>query len=121
MDLRDLGWREFFARQFAGHEAEGRRPCRVARQEMEHYLLCGSEGDFDAEVSGRLRLDAAQGGAWPAVGDWVAASLRPEEGRATIHAVLDRQTRFSRSVASNRKAAAGAIVEQVVAANVDWV
>jgi ribosome biogenesis GTPase len=51
----------------------------------------------------------------PAVGDWVAIAARPEEGRATIHAVLPRRTKFSRKVAGNTSE------EQVLAANVDAV
>ena len=51
----------------------------------------------------------------PAVGDWVAVSARPEEGAATIHAVLPRRTKFSRKVALR------ASDEQVLAANVDAV
>jgi ribosome biogenesis GTPase len=51
----------------------------------------------------------------PAVGDWVALEVRPGEGRATIHAVLPRRSRFSRKVPGS------VTEEQVVAANVDSV
>lgn len=50
---------------------------------------------------------------WPAVGDWVAVAARPQEGAATIHAVLPRRGCFSRKAAGERTE------EQVVAANVD--
>jgi ribosome biogenesis GTPase len=51
----------------------------------------------------------------PAVGDWVATRVWPEEGKATIHAVLPRKSVFSRKVAHSRTE------QQVVAANVDTV
>jgi len=56
---------------------------------------------------------SADRAAFPAVGDWVAASPRPEEGRAAIVAVLPRKTAFS------RKAWGSVTEEQVLAANID--
>ena len=52
-------------------------------------------------------------GGYPAVGDWVALTVRPEEGAATIHAVLPRRTAFI------RKAADTVQTVQVIAANID--
>ena len=72
-------------------------------------------GERPAEVAGRLRHEAVSASDFPAVGDWVAVEDAPDAGAATIHAVLDRVTAFS------RKAAGEASVEQVVAANVDVV
>ena len=67
-----------------------------------------------AEISGRLRHEAAGAGELPTTGDWVA--FHPSPGsRARIEAVLPRTTKFS------RKAAFTESDEQVVAANVDSV
>lgn len=52
---------------------------------------------------------------YPAVGDWVVVSVREEEQRATIHAVLPRKSKFSRKVAGQ------VTEEQIVATNVDTV
>ena len=52
---------------------------------------------------------------FPAVGDWVLASTRKEESRATIHRVLNRKSKFSRKIAGKKTE------EQIVAANVDVV
>jgi ribosome biogenesis GTPase len=51
----------------------------------------------------------------PAVGDWVAIIARPEEGRATIHEILPRKSKFARKVAGQKTR------EQIIAANVDTV
>lgn len=115
MDLQGIGWNEHFAGLFRGHAGNGLAPARVARQDKGGYLIHAEEGEFLAEPSGRLLHVSTSQGALPAVGDWVAASLRPGEGRATIHAVLPRSSRFS------RKEAGGKTQQQVVAANVDTV
>jgi ribosome biogenesis GTPase / thiamine phosphate phosphatase len=76
------------------------------------------EGELLARVAGRLRHRANGRLDYPAVGDWVALKVAPGlpgEERATIHAVLERNSRFVRKVAGS------VVAEQVVAANVDVV
>jgi ribosome biogenesis GTPase len=51
----------------------------------------------------------------PTVGDWVCASVRPQESRATIHRLLERRTKIS------RKDSGSVTDEQVLAANIDTV
>jgi len=112
-NLTDLGWQPFFEQHFAELCETGDIPARVARQEKTRYLLYGEAGELTAEVSGKLRHDAASRADLPVVGDWVVITPRPNEDTATIHAVLPRKSSFSRKQA-------GAITEaQVVAANVD--
>jgi ribosome biogenesis GTPase len=67
------------------------------------------------EISGKFHYTAETQEDLPAVGDWVTASLRIEEGRATIHHVLPRKSKFSRKVAGS------VTQEQIVAANIDTV
>ena len=115
MNLTDLGWEPFFEGHFAGHREGGVIPARVARQEKTRYLLCSEAGELTAEVSGKLRHDAASRADLPAVGDWVVITPRPNEDTATIHAVLPRKSSLSRKQA-------GAMTErQILAANVDAV
>jgi ribosome biogenesis GTPase len=107
-DLDRLGWSPFFSEPFQQYEADGLVPGRVAVQERGSYLVYTEEGERWADVTGRLRHDAASAADFPAVGDWVALSDR-------IHAVLPRRTKFSRKVALLKTE------EQVLAANVDVV
>ena len=114
MNLTALGWAEAWEASFDGTWRQaGYVPARVAREERGRYLVCGEGGEWLAEVSGRFRHTAQGPGAMPAVGDWVAAAVRPAEGRATIHALLGRRSCFSRTCAGERTD------EQVLAANVD--
>ena len=113
--LQDLGWTDSHTTEFEPHAAGGLLPARVAAQHRGAYVLLSELGELRAdEASGRLEHEADADG-MPAVGDWVAIAARPDEGAATIHAVLPRRTKFSRKVAGL------ASEEQVLAANVDAV
>jgi ribosome biogenesis GTPase len=113
--LQDLGWTDSHTTEFEPHAESGHVPARVAAQHRGAYVLFSERGELRAETAGRLSHEAAGAGDLPAVGDWVAAAVRPEEAAATIHAVLPRRTSFSRKVALT------ASQEQVLAANVDAV
>ncbi len=112
--LEELGWTDSHTLDFEPHAAEGLVPARVAVQHRGVLIVLSELGELRAVTAGRLSHDAASGDL-PAVGDWVAIAPRPEEGGATIQAVLPRRTKFSRKVAW------AASEEQVVAANVDVV
>ena len=113
--LEELGWTDSHTSDFAPHAAAGLVPARVAVQHRGAFVVLSELGELKATAAGRLSHEAAGAGDLPAVGDWVAIAPRPEEGGATIQAVLPRRTKFS------RKAAWAAAEEQVVAANVDVV
>jgi len=113
--LENLGWTPALAHHFEPFARQGLAAGRVA---VVHKDLCGvytPMGELWAEVSGRMRHEAASRAQLPVTGDWVALRPRPAEGRATIHAVLPRRSAFS------RKAAGAPTDEQVVAANADSV
>jgi ribosome biogenesis GTPase len=114
VDLAALGWTPALAVVFEPFAHEGLRPGRVAVQHKHIYRLYAEAGEFVARVSGKLRYEAEKRRDFPVAGDWVALQPRPE-GRATIHDVLPRKSRFS------RRAPGTATEEQVLAANVDTV
>jgi ribosome biogenesis GTPase len=114
MNLRELGWNDYFAALFEPYRLGGLSPARVVAQHRERCVAAGETGELAAEVSGRFRHEIADRSGYPTVGDWVA--LEPfDEGRAIIHAVLERRSAFF------RKAAGAATEAQVVAANIDTV
>ena len=114
--LQELGWSEFFALQYPEAQAESDvAPARVAEENREMYRLLSADGEFMAEISGKFRHEITNRADLPAVGDWVLASTRSGEGRATIHRVLNRKSKFSRKIAGKKTE------EQIVAANVDVV
>lgn len=115
MQLSDLGWDDFFDKNFEPFRDQGFYPMRITRENREKYIAYNELGEFTCEISGKFRFETDSKGKFPTVGDWVAASIRPDEKKATIHALLPRKSVFSRKVA-------GQITdEQVVAANIDTV
>ncbi|HEY4553450.1 MAG TPA: ribosome small subunit-dependent GTPase A [Bacillaceae bacterium] len=115
MNLETLGWNSYFEEEFDVYKEKGLTAGRVVLEHKGMYRVMAESGEMLAEVSGKLRFQAAGRGDYPAVGDWVAIDARPEEGRATIHAILQRKSKFS------RKAAGNTTEEQIVAANIDTV
>lgn len=117
MTLEDLGWSDFFAAAFAPYAEQGLVPARVVAQRGLTSVSTG-EAEHYADLAGRLRRELEIPGnvaGFPAVGDWVALRLPTGGGRALLHAVLPRQSKFSRKVAGHRTE------EQVVAANIDTI
>ena len=111
MNLQSLGWDETLAEAFAPYRQEGLVPARAAVEHRIDYVVYTELGELRAETTGKLRHE----GEHPAVGDWLAVAARPDEGRATIHAVLPRRSAFIRKSAFNETK------PQVLAANVDVV
>jgi ribosome biogenesis GTPase len=114
--LEKIGWSSFFSSQCKETENNSELvAARVAEENREMYRLLSACGEFMGEVSGKLRHEIQSRADFPAVGDWVLASTRSGEGRATIHRVLARKSKFSRKIAGKKTE------EQIVAANVDVV
>ena len=114
-DLETYGWDGFFAEAFEPYAAEGFEVGRVFLQHNRALMLYTAGGDLQAETTGRLRFHARGAEDLPAVGDWVAFRRVAGEGKAKIHEILPRRSKFSRRAAGSETA------EQIVAANVDTV
>ena len=115
MTLEDLGWDDYFAAAFAPYAEQGLTPARVVAQKGLNQISTGTAEHY-ADLAGKLRHELQGPGkaaGHPAVGDWVAVRMPTGEGRASVHAVLPRRSKFSRKTAGLRTD------EQVVAANVD--
>jgi ribosome biogenesis GTPase len=110
--IEQYGWSDLLAETFAPHARAGHIPGRIIVQHRDSYEVVTSEGELRAKSAGRLLHEAREAG-HPAVGDWVALSLNPAEGAATIHAILPRRTAFV------RRAADSVQTLQVIAANID--
>ncbi|NEW05198.1 ribosome small subunit-dependent GTPase A [Paenibacillus sp. SYP-B3998] len=115
MNLTDLGWNPYFEKAFEPYKQEGYQAGRVCLEHKHMYRVLTETGEALAEISGKMRHNALRREDYPAVGDWVVLSLRAEEQKATIHAVLPRQSKFSRKVAGQ------VTEEQIVATNVNTV
>jgi ribosome biogenesis GTPase len=113
VDLHVLGWNDFFDQYWKQHSRGSLQPGRVVEEQKEAYRVVGEFGELSAEVIGRLRYEASDRSAFPAVGDWVAMHAIPDEGKALIHEVLLRRTKLSRKAAGERT------VEQILVTNVE--
>jgi ribosome biogenesis GTPase len=112
MELKTLGYNNFFENQFTIFKERGLVPARVIKESRHIYSVISEDLEAQAEVSGHFHYTAASRADFPTVGDWVA--LRKSEGTAIIEAVLKRQSAFSRKTAGNE------FDEQIVAANIDY-
>ena len=110
-----LGWDDAWARAFAAHAPADTVPARVTIEFNHIYRVAAADGELQAQLSGRLRHQAAGRHELAAVGDWVALRRTPQERAGVIEALLPRRSKFS------RKAAGEITAEQVVAANIDTV
>ncbi|MBH5319465.1 ribosome small subunit-dependent GTPase A [Paenibacillus sp. GSMTC-2017] len=113
--LQSLGWNEYFSKSFATYAEQGYQAGRITLEHKRIYRLLSEHGELLAEVTGKLRFEATGREDFPAVGDWVVIKPRPEEQKASIHAILPRKSKFSRKLAGDT------VEEQIVAANVDTV
>ena len=114
MNLRELGWNDFFEAEWNSQERVGEVAARVRSQHREMWDVAGEFCEGRAEASGKLRLKAEHEQLWPVVGDWVAASGDASNG-LMIRDVLPRRTQISRKMAGRR------VAPQVLAANVDTI
>jgi ribosome biogenesis GTPase / thiamine phosphate phosphatase len=117
-----LGWNPFFAAQVASLARPDLTFSRVIEEQRGLYRIAGDVEGW-AEVSGKLRHEAASAADFPAVGDWVGVDAVPDEhahrahgvGRAIIQCRLERRSVLSRAAAGQT------VQQQVVAANIDRV
>jgi ribosome biogenesis GTPase len=111
-----LGWSNFFENQLMSGDRSRYSVGRILEERKNCDVLLTEDGrEVLASLAGKLQYEASGRGELPAVGDWVCASVRPEEGRATIHRLLERRTKIS------RKGAGSVTDQQVLAANIDTV
>jgi len=115
MDLKELGWSGFFQKNFEPYKHKGLTAGRVIREHRRIYTVCCENGHLTAELAGKIDYDAQTLADYPAVGDWVAVKIVPQENKAVIRAILPRKSKFTRKVAGRD------IKEQVIAVNIDTV
>jgi len=113
MQIRDLGFDDWFEVRAAESALDGCRFARVSAVDRGSCLIKNGSHDVPAELSGRLSFRIDSPSELPCVGDWVVASYYNDDGAAIIHGVLPRKT-FLR-----RKTAGDSDEPQMIAANID--
>jgi ribosome biogenesis GTPase len=110
--LSELGWNSFFENQSM---PPGYIPGRISEENKDFYRVFSEQGEFLAQIAGKIRFRAEDRTGLPAVGDWVILNPRPEENRATIQSILPRRTLLK------RKTAGRIVDQQILCTNVDIV
>jgi len=130
MQLFDLGWNDYFSQQFEKYKInsdikkeQNTLPARVSCEHRNLYHVISENGDLTAEISGRFRHEAGSRADFPVVGDWVVITPHTDNKGSTIHAVLPRQSFFSRKaiLGGGPKYGMGKTEEQVLVANINSV
>jgi ribosome biogenesis GTPase len=113
MQLEDLGYTDFLENYRKEHHLTSFEVGRVITEHKDRYMVKSAEGEFDAELLGKLRFNAESRADLPAVGDWVAIAPYDDD-KALIHAIYPRHSVLARQAAgkTNQK--------QIIATNIDY-
>lgn len=110
----NLGWNNFFQSQIDSNpDFKSLIPARVIIENKNRYAVININGEYEAEISGKLMFSTDDISLFPKVGDWVMIDVY-DDNKAIIHYVLDRQTSFSRKVSGSK------ICEQIIVTNIDY-
>ncbi|WFA06405.1 ribosome small subunit-dependent GTPase A [Bacillus sp. HSf4] len=114
MNLTALG-----IKYISGHVTDGKEAGlvlgRVAREHKRIYRVWTEEGEWLAEISGKMRFEAESREDYPAVGDWVYMRPRDDEKKGMIVDIVPRFSKFS------RKSGGDTTEEQIAAVNVNTI
>lgn len=119
MNLTKLGFTNHFEQQYKKFKEQPKyKNCIPARVMLEHkhsYRVATEESEWLATIAGHYAYSSFSRQDYPAVGDWVLVEQMAGEEKAIIHALFERQSKFSRKMAGLE------VDEQIVASNVDIV
>jgi ribosome biogenesis GTPase len=113
MDLKELGFDEWFADERKEGAVEQAQPARVTAVHRDGYAVRTQDGEFPAEASGKFVFDAESELDMPAVGDWVGVEFFNDNTFAIIHELYPRRTLLKRKTAGEKTEF------QLIAANID--
>lgn len=113
MNLRDLGFDQWFEDHSTEFSQEGCGFARISAVDRRSYLIINGSNEVTAELTGKLSYQIENSVDLPCVGDWVTAKYYNNDTAAIIHRVFPRKT-FLR-----RKTAGENVDHQMIAANLD--
>lgn len=113
MTPEELGYNDTFAAFRREQNLSNFEVGRIISEHKERYIVITEKGEFEAEITGKMRFTANDRSDFPAVGDWVALTAYSDE-YAIIHAIFPRQSVIQRQ-------AVGQFGEvQIIAANIEF-
>ena len=102
MELKDLGYKEWFRERADESQASEYSIVRVTAVNKDSYIIRNEEAETPAEITGKLRYGAESPHDFPAVGDWVYAQYFDENTFAIIHDILPRKSVLKRKAAGKK-------------------
>jgi ribosome biogenesis GTPase len=113
MELKELG----FDNWFQDKQKEIQKPdcsvARVTRVDRARYMVRGEEKEVEAELTGKLLFGADSSEDLPCVGDWVFVQYYNDGALAIIH------DRFPRKAFLRRKSSGRESAYQIIASNIE--
>ena len=95
LTLNDLGYPSQLDTFIQSHDLADFEIGRIIRESKKKYMIKTELGNYNGQISGKLRHGAKSRSDYPAVGDWVA--IKPmEKDQAIIHKILPRKTIIER-------------------------
>jgi ribosome biogenesis GTPase len=113
MELRDLGFGQWFQAQVSDLRQEGQGIARISAVDRGSYLIRNELGEIPAELAGKFYFRVESPVDLPCVGDWVTVRYHNYDTAAIIHGVFPRKTIL------RRKSAGEKVDFQMIAANID--
>jgi ribosome biogenesis GTPase len=113
MELKDLGFDDWFKERFEESEFQNSRLARISTVNKNNYLIRNEDSEIPAEVTGKLMYGVEENLDLPVVGDWVTVEYFNENTFAIINHVLPRKSLLKRKVAGRE------IEYQPIASNID--
>ena len=113
MELRDLGFDQWFQEKHPELQLPHGRVARVTAVNRDSYLVRNEDSEVLAEVTGNLLFSAESSLDLPAVGDWALVQYHNSGTLAIIHALFPRKSILRRKTPGKK------IDYQVIASNID--
>lgn len=113
MELRDLGFNQWFQEKQLELQIPHCRVARVTAVNRDSYLVRNEDSEVLAEATGNLLFSAESGMDLPAVGDWALVQFHNAGTFAIIHGLLPRKSILRRKTPGKK------IEHQVIASNID--
>jgi len=93
--LHDLGYDDQIDTFIQSHNLTDFEIGRIIRESKKKYIVKTEQGNFNGQISGKLRHKAKSRSDYPAVGDWVVIK-QMEESKVIIHDILPRKSIIER-------------------------
>lgn len=113
MDLRELGFEDWFREKQEDLLRLEYRVARVTAVDRASYLVRNENGEVPAELAGKLTFSAESSIDLPCVGDWVFVQYHNSDTLAIIHALFPRRSELRRKTPGKK------IDYQMIASNID--